>query len=315
MTVPDVSVVMAVYNAGDLLRESLVSICGQRDVDLELIVVDDGSTDLSASVLREYAKADDRVTIIRKTHEGLTRALAVGCQAARAPVIARHDAKDVSDPRRMCMQMEILERRAEVNVVSSWVEYQGPQGERLGRLREGGGLRPNPFLYAEDPDVKFPYHGSTMFRRGDFHTAGGYRKEFYFAQDLDLWLRLAEFGEHYLVPQPLYTARLDEHSISGLYREEQDILTRIALTAAVARRQGLSEAEHLSEAARVVTPDSYVRRRRNISRSLYFLGCLLAKQGNRRAMHYFMRSVRVNPLQIKPWGRLAYGCLYRWPES
>lgn len=295
---------MAVHNGGELLRESLDGILAQKGVDLELVVVDDGSTDSTATVLRSYARSVSNLTLISKAHEGLTRALIDGCRAASAPVIARHDAKDYSDPMRLRMQLDILESRPDVNVVSSWVQYRGPGGEDLGRLDTGEGTVTGPDFHGGSKGGQFPYHGSAMFRRKDYEDAGGYRTQFYFAQDIDLWLRLKETGAHFVIPRLLYTARVDVDSISGRFREEQDLLTRIAISATLARNKGRSEHELLRLAANVSRCEKRFRKRRNIARSSYFLGCLLHDKGKSGARQYFLRALRSNPIHLKSWYRL-----------
>src|ERR1700730_11060788 len=79
---PDLSVVMSVYNGATDLRRSVDSILSQEDVNLELIVVNDGSTDHSVNILEEYASSDERVRAISQQNQGLTIALVLGCAAA-----------------------------------------------------------------------------------------------------------------------------------------------------------------------------------------------------------------------------------------
>ena len=76
--IPDISVVMGVYNNADTLSAALDSILSQEGVELEFVVIDDGSTDGSASILDEAAKTDPRLRVVHKKNEGLTRALIDG---------------------------------------------------------------------------------------------------------------------------------------------------------------------------------------------------------------------------------------------
>jgi|GEM_PF-4102275 len=87
---PEISVVMGVRNAAASLPDTLDSLLEQREVESELIVVDDGSTDGTWSVLERAASQDERVRPLRQAAQGLTVALATGCQAARAPLVVRH---------------------------------------------------------------------------------------------------------------------------------------------------------------------------------------------------------------------------------
>ena len=77
-----VSVVMSVYNGAATLRNSVESILAQQEVELEFVIVDDGSTDASAEMLEEFARADRRIRVIHQRNQGLTRSLIVGCAAA-----------------------------------------------------------------------------------------------------------------------------------------------------------------------------------------------------------------------------------------
>ncbi|MGH7338584.1 MAG: glycosyltransferase family 2 protein, partial [Myxococcota bacterium] len=101
---PEVSVVMGVRNGGEELAPSVESILAQRDIALELIVVDDGSTDGTAERLAAFAARDARVRVSRQEPSGLTAALVRGCDVARAPMIARNDAGDRSHPERLRRQ-------------------------------------------------------------------------------------------------------------------------------------------------------------------------------------------------------------------
>src|SRR5690348_9760889 len=112
-TVPVISVVMPVYNAGRFLRESIDSILAQTFGDFEFLCIDDGSTDDSPEILRELAQHDSRVRIITKTNGGVTSALIAGVGGARGEFIARMDADDVADPQRFALQVEHLRTHQE----------------------------------------------------------------------------------------------------------------------------------------------------------------------------------------------------------
>ena len=98
---PEVSVVMSAFNDAVTLPAALESILSQQGVELEFIVVDDGSTDGSAAILDEAARKDARLKVVHRPNAGLTRALIAGCALASAPWIARQDADDVSQPGRL----------------------------------------------------------------------------------------------------------------------------------------------------------------------------------------------------------------------
>jgi glycosyltransferase involved in cell wall biosynthesis len=102
---PAVSVIIPTYNCGRWLRESLDSVLGQTERDLEVIVVDDGSTDDTPAVLTAYA---GRVTVVQGTHGGLPSARNLGLARARGDWIAFHDADDVAAPDRIAWSRAFL---------------------------------------------------------------------------------------------------------------------------------------------------------------------------------------------------------------
>lgn len=300
---PDVSVVMSVYNAGTRLRATLDSVLAQADVDFELIVIDDGSTDGSAADLEAL---DPRVRVMRQENRGLTRALAAGCALARGRFIARQDAGDLSLPLRLAKQRHALDADAALAFVSCWTEYIGPEDEPLWTAR-GTGFAAEPRLVldltkewgmADGPS----HHGSVMFRAGAYGAAGGYREEFRYGQDWDLWYRLAALGRFRMLAEALYAARIEPSSISSAAREAQQQLAALSLAAARARAEGGPETDILRQAAAIgkSAPPLCAE-----ARGLYFIGEALRRRGDARARGYFLRAIRSCPAHAKAWVRCA----------
>jgi glycosyltransferase involved in cell wall biosynthesis len=293
------SVVMSVYNGGASLAPTLESILGQTERDFELIAVDDGSTDDTHAILTEYAKRDARLHVITQTNVGLTRSLIRGCDVARGTFIARHDAGDRSHPERFARQLALLHHgHALVACATKFVDAEGD----LLYVAHADGNDVRRSLLSDDARRvhALPSHGSAMFRREAYRAAGGYRPAFRMAQDLDLWIRMAVHGSIAIVPDELYEATIDARSISGVNREAQVHLTRIA----VALRDGgdprtlLAEAQHI--AAAPVTPHAEAA-------ALYFIGKCLLRQRNPRGRQYLARALRLNPWHVKAWVSLVVG--------
>jgi glycosyltransferase involved in cell wall biosynthesis len=184
-----VTVVLPVRNEERRVAKAIESIVAQTLRDWQLVVVDDGSTDGTTSVLESLA--DDRIDVIRIAPSGVSHALNRGIAAASAPLIARQDADDVSLPTRLERQVAFLGARPEVAVVgSAWIEVDAT----------GRSVRPRASFVAGRVDQALPRfnpltHTTVMFRRNVVLTAGGYDEDMRFAQDYDLWLRLARMGE------------------------------------------------------------------------------------------------------------------------
>ena len=128
---PDVSVVMSVYNGAAHLHETIDSILSQEGVSLEFVMVNDGSTDHSSQILKEYAERDSRVRIIHQENQGLTRALITGCAAAKGHYIARQDVGDVSLPDRLRKQITRIKQTPDIVSVSCGTRFVGPDSEYL----------------------------------------------------------------------------------------------------------------------------------------------------------------------------------------
>lgn len=287
------SVVMAVFNGAPALVPTLDSILGQTERDFELILVDDGSTDATASILNDYASRDARVRVITQANAGLTRALIRGCSEARADVIARHDCGDRSHPERFARQLSFI---AESTVVSCATRFVDVDGDLLYVSRADGDDVRRSLLHDDASRIHaLPHHGSAMFRRDAYLRAGGYRAEFRVAQDLDLWIRIAlDGGTFAIADEVLYDATVDAQSISGTARAAQVRLTEIA----VALRDGRGS---LSDAAAVVpaaiTP-------RGEAAALYFIGKCLLRQRNQKGLRYLREAIKRNPWHWRAWAAL-----------
>lgn len=286
------SVVMAVFNGAATLAATLDSILAQSERDFELIVVDDGSTDATPAILASHS--DARMRVITQPNAGLTRALIRGCAEARAEAIARHDCGDRSHPERFARQLALLEN---ATVVSCATRFVDPDGDLLYIARADGEEVRRSLLNDDATRIHaLPHHGSAMFRYDAYARAGGYRAEFRVAQDLDLWIRLAQDGGTFAIAdQVLYDAMVDVRSISGVAREAQVALTEIA----VALRDGRGT---LDSAAAVgparVTP-------RGEAAALYFIGKCLLQQRNRKGLRYLREAVRKDPRHWRAWMSLV----------
>lgn len=303
---PAVSVVMGVYNGGDSVSRTIESVLGQENVSLELICVDDGSTDMTGGILKRHADADERVFVIRQENAGLTRALIRGCAEARGEYIARQDAGDVSLPGRLARQAAVLAEHSNCVLVSCGFDLVGPDGELLlencmanedpKKMKEG--------LLSGDPSLlKGPAHGTVMFRKSAYEKVGGYRPEFYFSQDMDLWTRLAETGVIKIVPEKLCLREYSAGSITCRYRRKQEQMKRLIAEASKARMKSEDESIALAKASQI-RPSGKPAVRVSKSRAAYFVGSCLEARNDPRAGDYFLQSVKTNPLHLKGWIRL-----------
>jgi glycosyltransferase involved in cell wall biosynthesis len=303
---PRISVVLPVYNGAEELPRTMESLLGQTEGDFELIAVDDGSADATAAILREYAARDGRIRVMAQGNAGLTRALIAGCEVARAPLIARQDCGDMSHPERFRRMAGILEQSPSAVVAGCEVDFTGPGGELLYATSHGGkDLRQALLQTGIEAIVSLPHHGAAVMRADAFRRAGGYRAQFYFAQDLDLWIRMAALGELLIEPRVLYEARLLVRSISSLHRAEQFACAKIAIAVRDAPDDARRE-ELLRQAARIRPRRGSITARGEAT-ALYFVASCLRRRDDPRWRGYASRAVRRSPLHVPSWLLLLRG--------
>jgi glycosyltransferase involved in cell wall biosynthesis len=299
---PTVSVVMSVFNDAAYLRRAIDGILSQTGVDLEFIIVDDGSSDESPRILAEYAARDHRVRVIRQDNAGLTRALITGCSAASGEFIARQDADDVSLPGRLAKQVQLLRSDSRLVFVSCQAQVIAPEGEIvLSHTRPTTPEAATDLLLHGGSGP--PGHGTVMFRRDAYIRAGGYRPEFYFAQDCDLWFRLAELGQLSYSPDFLYQYRLAPGSLSGSRNPVKRLFADAVDECRALRMKGQSE-EPVLLYCRTLKDRIHERSDASEAGTMYFLGRNLLKTHPLAAFRYLLQSVIKRPWNLKVWACL-----------
>ncbi|MYD09809.1 MAG: glycosyltransferase family 2 protein [Chloroflexi bacterium] len=219
-TAPLVSVVMPVYNGEQYLAEAIDSILTQTLSDLELIVVDDCSTDGSAAMVRDYASRDERVRLIlHERNRGSASARNSGIAVARGEFIAAMDCDDISLSQRLEKQARFLQSHPDIGVVGAHLQIASADKTAL-RVQEC------PQQHA--PVALFWIVGSMtmagaaiMARREVLLAAGGYEESRRVADDRELLSRLFAKTRLANVPEALYMYRRHEKQKSESLKQKQ----------------------------------------------------------------------------------------------
>lgn len=254
---PTISVLMPVYNAARHLRPAMDSILGQSFSDMEFLCVDDGSTDDSANILREYAERDPRVMIVTKANGGVTSALNAGLKVARGQFVARMDADDVADPQRFAEQIELMRSNPELVAVGCHVIHMDANGVDQQKAPTYTTHEEICACLWNGNSSAMPHYGSFM-RRSALTRVGNYREQFRTAQDLDLFLRLSEIGKLANVPKFLMHYRVHEGSVGATKAEQQARNAREILRQAY-ERKGEKLPRHLAKWSNVVVSTNRLR--------------------------------------------------------
>jgi hypothetical protein len=185
---PLVSVVMPVHNGGKFLQQAVNSILSQTMQRLELVLIDDHSTD---SAIVALDKSDPRIKIFKSNGRGIVNACNTGFSHCRGAFIARMDADDISLEQRLECQLDYFEHHPEVNIAGSCVEIFADDGLRggleryqdwLNSVREPEQVRKQIFIESPLPNP------SLMLRSAALKQLSGYRNNAW-PEDYDLLLR------------------------------------------------------------------------------------------------------------------------------
>ncbi len=308
---PAISVVMGVCNGADMLSETVDSVLAQTDADFEFIIVNDGSTEMRVeAVLEAYTNRDPRIRVIAKGNEGLTRALIDGCAAATGKYIARIDVGDRYLAGRLSTHYQFMEAHPELAFSSCWSRYVDDEGRTVSEVcRRDTPEEARIALRANRPGAMkgITHHGAVLFRRDIHDAVGGYRAPFYFAQDMDLCVRMTDHHGMAFLPEILYEARFSPSSISSLHHRRQMRLGRLIIRMRRLRDLGMPDDALLDEAA-VIRPLRLSQRTRVLerARSEYFAGCQYRHRHPQQAAHHFRLAVTLNPLHWKAALRLMH---------
>ncbi len=236
------SVLIGCWNNAATLREAIDSILGQTLADLELIVVDDGSTDETPAIVRAASASDPRVSYMPLPHMGISRSLNEGLNAARADFVAVQDADDWSLPARLERQAEVLERRLEVSVVGCRMTEVDPQGRPMQPRTSFAPGDVNRILMRFNP---IP-NSCAMIRRTRALEAGGYDPRYRYATEYDLWLRLADGGLITTLDEPLAVRRMSGANVAARKERAQTAEAVRIRVAAMRRRRSVADIRSLA---------------------------------------------------------------------
>ena len=223
---PKVSVLMSVYNGEIHLGEAVESILNQTFTDFEFIIVDDGSTDSTWSILSEYAVRDKRIVLIQnKNNIGLAKSLNKGLELARGEYVARQDADDLSLPERLAAQIGYSQQQPHVGLLGTAYYIINSQGQELALHRQP----------ESDTEIRWQMlfhnafcHSSVMFRRKFINKESLFYKEgLPCSQDYELWSRMLQQTSAANLTIPLVEWRKSDGAISTTRREEQQRIATI----------------------------------------------------------------------------------------
>ena len=292
---PTVSVIIPVFNGAADLATAIDSALNQRHCDVEVIVINDGSTDATADVVASYG---DRVRLIQQANlgaAGLATTRNNGVRASTTDWIAFLDHDDVWEPDKLCRQLALAQKQ------NSDVVYSNARN--FGDVDRVADLRSDPAEMLEG-DLFLPLlmdnfivMSSAMMKRSLFDAIGGFTESPLLAEDWDLWLKAAAAGATFAAvrdPVTLYRWRPDSFSKD---HERMRQLRLLAVRRALETIRGRS------------LPWSV--RRRALGNVESCSAWFLASTAPRRAFRWYARSIAYWPFDVNCWKGIVKGCLGR----
>jgi glycosyltransferase involved in cell wall biosynthesis len=221
---PRVSVILPTYNRGWILVEAVESVLGQDYANLELIVVDDGSTDNTKGLLLSF---EDRITVIRQANRGVSAARNAGIRAATGELLALLDSDDTWLPGKVTAQVAFFSTHPDAQICQTqeiWIRNGVRVNPGKRHFKEAG------MIFERSLALCLVSPSAVMMRRSLMDEVGLFDESLPACEDYDLWLRIAWKHPIHLIDQPLIVKRgghddqlsrmpeLDKHRIQSIAR-------------------------------------------------------------------------------------------------
>lgn len=220
MKIPRISVLMPAYNSEKYIGEAIESILNQTYADFEFIIINDGSTDNTAKIIKEYAQRDNRIRFINHSkNKGLIGVLNEGLDLCCGEYIARMDSDDISLPTRFEKQIEYMDAHPECGVLGTWFQIFGNKNESIQWSQDIKILN-----FIKENQIGHP----TVMLRKSVIDKFNFRYDFNYkhAEDFELWSRMVLVTEIHNLQETLLNYRWADENISVLHNQEQWSMTQ-----------------------------------------------------------------------------------------
>jgi glycosyltransferase involved in cell wall biosynthesis len=292
-----ISVLLPVYNVEPYVAEALASIQSQTFSDIEIVVVDDGSTDRTLRIVEQFASTDRRIKVVRRArNHGLSAALNFGLTFCRAPFIARMDGDDIALPTRLEKQLLFLEANPNIALVGCATTAI----DQSGCLIPGLGISHKPITeeaVASTLLLAPPCSHIWLARREVYDNLSGYR-EIEVAEDYDFLLRAISSGFRITnLPESLMLIRTRSGNVSSRLEQRKAHYYIVKLYR-----------EHLEHGVDSFSKEGYARAVKSgkVEDGAFRLAMQCARKGFRshnRALRYLLLALSA---LVSPWQARYY---------
>jgi len=253
---PPVSVIICAYNAEKYLEKTINSVLSQTYKNIEVLIIDDASTDSTFQIIQKAAENDERIRYVKLSeNSGIANARNIGLENAKYDWVSFLDADDLASPEMIEKQINLLLKKTDLIAVGTYAYYIGEDERKILGLMKVGPTTKEQFLYLYEKAKLIFMPINTLCSKKHVLKIGGYRISGFqqdtvlrlqdFCEDLDLWCRLSDFGAEgkYMItiPEPLfyYRKRAESLSTQNIFYMQQKI--RWIKDCLIRRRRGFQE--------------------------------------------------------------------------
>lgn len=202
---PQITVLMPVYNAEKFLKDAIESILNQTFIDFEFLIIDDGSTDSSPEIIRSYK--DKRIRFTQnEMNLGITATLNKGIEMASCELIARMDSDDISYPQRLQKQYDYLQQHTDCALLSTWMRKFNDIDDRKKFIRH----KPEHCYFTLVFNT-WIHHPAVMYKRSAVKDVGMYTNQY--SEDYNLWCKMSRKYKIHILPEVLLDYRETAQSL------------------------------------------------------------------------------------------------------
>ncbi|PIQ89482.1 MAG: hypothetical protein COV72_02955 [Candidatus Omnitrophica bacterium CG11_big_fil_rev_8_21_14_0_20_42_13] len=276
-----VSVIIPTHNCARYLPEAIDSVLNQTYQDFEIIVVDDGSTDNTKTIIEEYIdKFPGKIHYLYQEHRGPGSARNLGIKKSSGEYIAFQDSDDLWLPEKMKKQINLLEQDIEIKLVFSDMQQRNENKIVNKSYLNEKGLCDNiqgENLSLELAKANFIFTPTVIVKKNVFSTVGLFNEDYRIGEDYDMWLRIAKRFKINIINEPLVIRRLRGLSVS--------------------HNRELYHEEHIKFLGDFIKSGVFTREEKNIFRKqradwiYHFGGYYFYRREYKKARHWFTKSI------------------------
>jgi glycosyltransferase involved in cell wall biosynthesis len=308
---------MPAYNASRFVGQAINSILTQSFRELELIVIDDGSTDNTLEIVKHYAEQDKRIRVISKEHGGISDALNTGINNSKYSWIGIMHADDIALSHRLARQVKEVRANPSVVVWGTFAYHINSRNEILSISRVGPTTEEEFCHLRRKGQIVLVIHTTALLNKKVVLKVGGYDTVFNGSEELELFDRMAEYGPILSVPEPLALYRIHSSSVSMHRFFQMRRFTRYVRARGQSRLRGVElNFDEFIEAYRQQPLMSRLRKKLDdLSQYSYRKAALFfGEKEYLKAGLNFVLSTTLNPIYAVPriWHQMLSTDAQRW---